>query len=128
MSPTSTKRAALEQIEAEKQRRIEEKIERGEVVSVPSRSEPAADEVRHSIRCTVRLPDPDKDDPGQIIEASYSLSGNVLRVYDETDRLLGTDTLRPGDDAVHAARKILKEKRGKHLSFYDPISCRSRVV
>jgi len=37
MSPTSTKRAALEQIEAEKQRRIEEKIERGEVVSVPSR-------------------------------------------------------------------------------------------
>jgi len=52
----------------------------------------------------------------------------VLRVYDETDRLLGTDTLHPGDDAVHAARKILKEKRGKHLSFYDPISCRSRVV
>ena len=84
--------------------------------------------MRHSIRCTVRLPDPDKDDPGQIIEGSYSLSGNVLRVYDETDRLLGTDTLRPGDDAVHAARKILKEKRGKHLSFYDPISCRSRVV
>src|SRR5262249_24604809 len=64
----------------------------------------------------------------QIIEGAYSPSGNVLRVYDETDRLLGTDTLHPGDDAVHAARKILKEKRGKHLSFYDPISCRSRVV
>src|SRR5262245_41194817 len=65
--------------------------------------EPLADEVRHSIRCTVRLPNPEKDDPGQIIEGSYSLPGNVLRVYDDTDRLLGTGTLKPGDDAVHAA-------------------------
>src|SRR5262249_36009286 len=77
--------------------------------------EPAADEVRHSIRCTVRLPDPEKDDPGHIIEGSYSLAGNVLRVYDETGRLLAMDTLRPDDDAAHAARKILKEK---HVSGF----------
>ena len=83
--------------------------------------EPPADEVRHSIRCTVRLPDPEKDDPGQIIDGAYSLSGNVLRVYDETGRLLGTDTLRPGDDVMHAARKILREKHGRHGAFYDPI-------
>ena len=79
----------------------------------PTAPEPLADEVRHSIRCTVRLPDPEKGDPGQIIEGSYSLSDSVLRVYDETGRLLGTDTLRPGDDAGHAARKILKESGAK---------------
>src|SRR5215472_10982255 len=86
------------------------------------------EEVRRSICCTVRLPKPEKGDPGQIIEGSYSLSGNVLRVYDDTDRLLGTDTLRPGDDATHAARKILKEKHGKHLAFYDRINYRAQVV
>jgi hypothetical protein len=86
--------------------------------------EPPADELRHSIRCTVRLPDPEKDDPGQIIEGSYSLSGNVLRVYDDTGRLLGTDTLRPGDDVMHAARKILKESTGSMALFYDPIPYR----
>ncbi|PWT79338.1 MAG: hypothetical protein C5B58_13655 [Acidobacteria bacterium] len=90
--------------------------------------EPATDEARHSIRCTVRLPDPEKDDPGQIIEGSYSLSDGVLRIFDDTGRLLGTDTLQPGDDAVHAARKILKEKRGKHLGFYDRINYRGHVV
>jgi hypothetical protein len=65
---------------------------------------------RHSIRCTVRPPDPEKDDPGQIIEGAYSLSETTLRVYDNEARLLATDRLQPGDDASHAARKILKEK------------------
>ena len=81
----------------------------------------AALEVRRSICCTVRLPKPEKDDPGQIIEGSYSLSDGVLRVYDEDGRMLGTSTLKPGDDAVHAARKILREKHGRHDAFYDPI-------
>jgi hypothetical protein len=83
---------------------------------------------RHSIRCTVRPPDPEKDNPGQIIEGSHSLSGNVLRVYDDEGRLLGTDKLQPGGDAAHAARRVLKEKLGKHLSFYDPIHRRGHVV
>jgi hypothetical protein len=83
---------------------------------------------RYSIRCAVRPPDPEKDDPGQIIEGSHSLSGNVLRVYDDEGRLLGTDKLQPGDDAAHAARKILKAKHGKHHAFYDPIRYRTYVV
>jgi hypothetical protein len=90
--------------------------------------EPPADELRHSIRCTVRLPDPEKDDPGQIIEGSYSLSGNVLRVYDETGRLLGTDTLKPGDNAEIPARKLLREKFGKHQAFNQPIHYPPRAM
>jgi hypothetical protein len=84
---------------------------------------------RRPVRWTARLPDVEKnDDPGQIIEASYSVTGDVLRVYDDEGRLLGTDRLQPGDDASHAARKILKEKHGKHLSFYNPIPNRLHVV
>jgi hypothetical protein len=30
------------------------------------------------------------NDAGEIIEGSHSLSGNLLRVYDETDRMLGS--------------------------------------
>src|SRR4029077_20143641 len=35
----------------------------------------------------------------------------------ETSRLLGTDTLKPGDDGMHAARKILKESAGSISRF-----------
>src|SRR6476620_11797233 len=76
---------------------------------------------RCSVRWTARPPDPEKGDPGQVIEASYSLTDRTLRVYDETDRLLGTDRLQPGDDAAHAARRLLKERHGKHSAFHDPI-------
>src|SRR5262249_36058327 len=72
------------------------------------------EEVRRSICCTVRLPKPEKGDPGQIMEGSYSLSDGVLRVYDEDGWMLGTDTLGPGDDVMHAARKILRERHGRH--------------
>jgi hypothetical protein len=92
----------------------------------PARVELPTEGPRHSIRCTVRPPDEDKNDPGQIIQGAYSLSGSVLRVYDADDRLIGTDKLKPGDDAVHAARKVLKEKHGRHGSFHDPISYAKR--
>jgi|SRR5215475_2755506 len=41
---------------------------------------------------------------------------------------LGLETIRPGDDAEAAARRILREKHGKHFSFYDPISYRGPAV
>jgi hypothetical protein len=36
--------------------------------------------------------------------------------------------IQAGGDAEAAARKVLREKHGKHLSFYDPISYRGHVV
>jgi hypothetical protein len=36
----------------------------------------------------------------------------------------GTATLQPGEDAKIAARKLLREKHGKHLSFNHAISYR----
>jgi hypothetical protein len=82
----------------------------------------------HRVRCTVRRPDPDKLDPGQIIEASYTVTGNLLRVFDDGERELGVETIQPGDDAEPAARKVLREKHGKHLSFYNRISYRDHVI
>jgi hypothetical protein len=79
---------------------------------------------RHPVRWTARAPDEEKRDPGQVIEASYSITGNVLRVYDETDRLLGTDRLQPGDVAAHAARRLLKWR----LSRFDPLSRSRRLT
>jgi hypothetical protein len=34
---------------------------------------------------------------------------------------LFTDRLGPNDNAEHVARKLLREKYGKHSSFYAPI-------
>jgi hypothetical protein len=76
----------------------------------------------------VRRPDPDKGDPGQIIEASYTVTDNLLRVYDEGERPRGAATLRPEGDLEAAARQVIREKHGKHLRFYDPISYRGNVV
>jgi len=67
-------------------------------------------------------------DPGQIIEASYTVSGNLLHVYDDGERKLGVETMQPGDDAEAAARRVLREKHRKHVRFYDPISYRGHVA
>src|SRR5262249_30092083 len=63
----------------------------------PPTPELPASSPRYPVRCTVRPPNPEKDDPGAIVEASYTITGNVLRVYDD-DRMLGTTTVQPGDD------------------------------
>jgi hypothetical protein len=95
---------------------------------VQSAPEPPTDLPRQVIRCTVRLPDPEKDDPGQIVEASYTVTGNLLRVYDKQDRVLGSEAVRPGDDVEAVARRVLREEHGKHGTFYDPISYRGQVL
>jgi hypothetical protein len=41
-----------------------------------------------------------------------------LRVYDEQERELGFETIKAGDDAEAAARRVLREKHGKHVRFY----------
>jgi hypothetical protein len=90
--------------------------------------EPLPSSPRYPVRCTVRRPDPDKNDPGQIIEASYTITGNLLSVEDSEGRRLGTTTVRPGDDLDAAARAVIREKHGKHTAFYDPIGYRGNVI
>jgi len=52
----------------------------------------------------------------------------LLSVYDDRERPLGTATVRPEDDLEAAARQVIREKHGKHVSFYDPISYRGQVI
>jgi hypothetical protein len=88
--------------------------------SEPFHFQNAAGEWRY-VRATVRRPDPEKDDPGQIKEGWHRLEGDLLRVEDNQGRSLGTATIREGDDVVAAARKILRESHGRHGAFYDVI-------
>jgi hypothetical protein len=50
---------------------------------------------RHPVRWTARLPDEKGSDPGQIIRASYSVTDNVLRTYDDEDDCLGRTSSSP---------------------------------
>jgi hypothetical protein len=73
-------------------------------------------------RATVRRPDPDKDDPGQIEEGKYRLHADgLLEVEDATGRPMGSSRIGPNDDPLVAARKSLRERHGKHLAFGDRI-------
>jgi hypothetical protein len=66
--------------------------------------EPAEPLVEHRIR--VQVAPPTENDPGAIVEGSYTLTEDgVVRVYDVDHNLLGTEHLRPGADAGAAARR-----------------------
>jgi hypothetical protein len=66
----------------------------------------------YRIHVQVRAPDPDKGDPGEIAEGTYTISsGGTVRVYDADRNLLGTEHLHPGADAGAAARRVLRTKK-----------------
>jgi hypothetical protein len=72
--------------------------------------EPAEPLVEH--RIWVQVAPPTENDPGAIVEGSYTLTEDgVVRVYDVDHNLLGTEHLRPGADAGAAARRVLREKK-----------------
>ena len=74
-------------------------------------------------RVTVRRPDPDKNDPGQVAEGRYCRHADgLLEVEDANGRPVGSSRIGPGDDALVAARRRLRERQGKHLAFHDPIN------
>jgi hypothetical protein len=58
---------------------------------------------------------------GAIVEGLYRVEDGMVKVTDLQGHLLGTQPIRPGDDIEAAARKILREKSGKHSEFYAPI-------
>jgi hypothetical protein len=81
--------------------------------------EPAEPLVEHRIR--VQVAPPTENDPGAIVEGTYTLTeGGLLRVYDTDQNLLGTEHLGPGADAGAAARRVLREKKGPD-PFWNPI-------
>jgi hypothetical protein len=72
----------------------------------------------HRFITTVR--NPKGDDPGQIIEAEYSIQFGKVAVRDSERRHVGTVEIHSGDDVMAAARRIVREKRAR-TAFYDPI-------
>jgi hypothetical protein len=71
---------------------------------------------------TVKRPDPDKDFHGHIEQGAYHVTDdNLVEVEDATGRSLGKYPYEPGDDVLVIARRVLKEKHGRHSSFYDRI-------
>ena len=76
--------------------------------------------MEHRIR--VQVAPPTENDPGAIVEGSYTLAEDgVVRVYDVDHNLLGTEHLRPGADAGAAARRVLREKKAP-AQFWNPIN------
>jgi hypothetical protein len=72
-------------------------------------------------RVHIQIAPPTENDPGAIVEGSYTLTADgVLRVYDADDNLLGTEHLQPGADAVAAARRVLRAK--KSPEFWAPLN------
>ena len=64
----------------------------------------------------------DNDDAGEIVEGFYDVKGGILYVWDaQNNSPLGNQPIKPGDNIEFMARKLLREKSGKHSSFYQPI-------
>jgi hypothetical protein len=87
----------------------------------PVRSETAvADTPSRPVR--TQIEQPTKASPGgRIAEGWFKVEGGILHVEDMQGRLLGRQPVSPGDDVEVVARKLLREKNGKHLSFHGPI-------
>src|SRR5262249_49583137 len=83
---------------------------------------------RYPVRCTVRSANPEKNDPGQILECAFAISGNLLSVYDDEGCKLGVTTVQPGDDLEAAARQVIREKHRRHGAFHDPIYYRGNLI
>jgi len=63
----------------------------------------------------------DDRDPGAIVEGYYDIKGGILYVWDaQNNSPLGNQPVKPGDNVEFVAR-VLREKSGKHSSFYQPI-------
>jgi hypothetical protein len=75
----------------------------------------------HPIHVQVRCSDPDKGDPGEIAEGSFTVSsGGIVRVMNDQGQLLGTHVLQPMEDAAGVARRILREKKSP-VQFWNPL-------
>jgi hypothetical protein len=60
--------------------------------------------------------------PGQIRDGHYTVAGNIIRVRNAEGQLLGTQALRPGENAATVAKQILRG--GAPSDFYRPLPAR----
>jgi hypothetical protein len=63
---------------------------------------------------------PDERSCGIVIEGPYAVRGDQFHVRDHEGRSW-TVALKPGDNPEILARKLLREKFGKHHAFSQPI-------
>jgi hypothetical protein len=80
--------------------------------------EPAPSEWK-SIRVQVAAPNENSGDPGRVVEAEYAVAGGEVRLKYEGK--LYAEAIKPGDDPVVIARRLLRAKWDKHGAFYDDI-------
>jgi hypothetical protein len=68
----------------------------------------------------VARPDPERNDPGEVVEARYAVLDGRLYVEAQGQRL-GVHELKAGEDAATVARRIVREKLGGKR-FYAPLA------
>jgi hypothetical protein len=72
-----------------------------------------------SIRVQVAAPNENTGHPGTVIEGEYAAAGGEVQVRYEGK--LYAEAIKPGDDPVAVARRLLRAKWDKHGAFYDDI-------
>jgi len=95
--------------------------------AAPQQLAPKVSEWRR-VWATVRRPNPERNDPGEIREGWYRTEDQLLHVQDDRGNSLRRDRLQPGDNIDAAARKILRETHDHHGAFYAPINYPRRTV
>jgi hypothetical protein len=81
--------------------------------------EPAEPAPWRSIRVQVVAPNENSGDPGRVVEAEYAVAGGEVRLKYE-DKLYA-EAIKPGDDPVVIARRLLRAKWNSGGAFYDDI-------
>jgi hypothetical protein len=69
----------------------------------------------------------DERDPGIVAEGRFAVDGKTLYVKDQQGKVFSQD-IKPGDNAEHAARRLLKEKHGQHGEFYGAVRYPPRSI
>jgi hypothetical protein len=75
----------------------------------------------------VRPPDPERNDPGEIAEGTFVVSGDLIAVDDNEGRPVATRMLQPGEDPEAVAKRLLRERHGKN-AFFGPLTYPNRWV
>jgi type IV secretory pathway VirB10-like protein len=101
-----------------------------ETKSIPPLPKPAPQPERppkpRYIRAEVRERTADPGDAGEIVEGYYDIKNGILYVWDaQNNSPTANQPIKLGDNIEFVARKLLREKSGKHSSFYQPIRYRS---